>query len=327
MIYHYPTQKAPLKILQLNVGHAPDAHEIALTLVYTSDIDIILIQEPYTFKDLSQQITKKYLLYECFSPTDSWVISGRPRVLTYVQKKKGIQTSQLRPFTTDTKEASDLLFLQIFSPIGKSALIVNIYNAPAGCSRAGEAAKALTTLPEAYFPQTTILAGDLNLLHNRWQPSLQLLISDIDYPTHERGNMLDISFASSPLALAGAKASIASHLDATSDYQPLITTVPWDQRYKETAQKLRFDIVDHTSFLSLLASNLAGTESSATIEEDLDALTEKLTSAIQGAYRGSAKSTITQDIGQLWWNEDCKKALHNYRLGLCLKIDFRRITR
>ncbi|EED11446.1 hypothetical protein TSTA_007360, partial [Talaromyces stipitatus ATCC 10500] len=105
----------------------------------------------------------------------------------------------------------DLLFLQIFSSIGKSALIVNIYNASAGCSRAGEAAKALTTLPEVYFPQTTILVGNLNLLHNRWQPSLQrspttfaepfinwldlqglVLISDIDCPTYERGNMLDL---------------------------------------------------------------------------------------------------------------------------------------
>ncbi|EED15696.1 hypothetical protein TSTA_051320, partial [Talaromyces stipitatus ATCC 10500] len=139
--------------------------------------------------------------------------------------------------------ASDLLFLQIFSPIGKSALIVNIYNAPAGSIRAGEAAKALTILPEAYFPQAMILAGNLNLLHNRWQPSLHrsptpsaepfinwldlqglVLISDIDCPTHERGNMLDLSFASSPLALAGAKTSIASHLDAISDHQPLITT-------------------------------------------------------------------------------------------------------
>ncbi|EED20817.1 reverse transcriptase, putative [Talaromyces stipitatus ATCC 10500] len=125
--------------------------------------------------------------------------------------------------------------------------------------------------------------------YQRWQPSLHrsptpsaepfinwldlqglVLISNIDCPIHERGNVLDLSFASSPLALAGAKTSIASHLDATSDHQPLITTVPWDQRYKETAQKLRFDTLDHTSFLSLLASNLAGTESSAATEEDLD---------------------------------------------------------
>ncbi|EED15786.1 hypothetical protein TSTA_009110, partial [Talaromyces stipitatus ATCC 10500] len=145
-----------------------------------------------------------------------------------------------------------------------------------------------------------------------------VLISDIDCPTHERGNVLDLSFASSPLALAGAKSSIASHLDATSDHQPLITTVPWDQRYKETAQKLRFNILDHTCFLSLLASNLASIECSTMTEEDLDALAEKLTSAIQGAYRGSAKRTLTQD---------CKKALHNYRLGLYSKTDFRRITR
>ncbi|EED15554.1 hypothetical protein TSTA_049920 [Talaromyces stipitatus ATCC 10500] len=68
--------------------------------------------------------------------------------------------------------------------------------------------------------------------------------------------MLDLSFASSPLALMGAKASI----------------------------KLRFDTLDHTCFLSLLASNLAEIKSLATTEEDLDALAGKLTSAIQGAY-------------------------------------------
>src|SRR3954463_2361865 len=113
MIYHYPIQKAPLKILQLNVGRAPAAHEIALTLAYTSDTDIILIQEPYIFKDLSRQITKKHPSYECFSPTDGWAISGRPRVLTYVRKKMGIRTSQLRPFTTNPEALSDLLFLQV----------------------------------------------------------------------------------------------------------------------------------------------------------------------------------------------------------------------
>ncbi|EED20792.1 hypothetical protein TSTA_039860, partial [Talaromyces stipitatus ATCC 10500] len=37
--------------------------------------------------------------------------------------------------------------------------------------------------------------------------------------------------------------------------------------------------------------------------------------------------TLTQGIGQPWWNKDCKNALHNYRSGLCSKTDFRRITR
>jgi hypothetical protein len=38
-----------LTILQLNVGRGPAAHEIALSLAYSSDIDIILIQEPYIY--------------------------------------------------------------------------------------------------------------------------------------------------------------------------------------------------------------------------------------------------------------------------------------
>lgn len=106
---------------------------------YTSEIDIFLIQEPYIFKNIRQQIIKKLPSYENFAPTDSWTISGWSRVLTYVRREIGFQTSQMRPFTIDYEEVSDLLFLQVLSPSGKSTLISHIYNAPP---------KALITLPE-----------------------------------------------------------------------------------------------------------------------------------------------------------------------------------
>ena len=48
----------PLTLLQLSVGRAKATHEIALSLAHSNNIDIILIQEPYIFSDLSQQITK-----------------------------------------------------------------------------------------------------------------------------------------------------------------------------------------------------------------------------------------------------------------------------
>jgi hypothetical protein len=87
--------KESLSILQINVGRGASAHEIALFQAYSNNINIILIQEPYIFENLARKITKKHPSYECFSPTDSWVTSGRPRVLTYIRKKKGIQTFQL----------------------------------------------------------------------------------------------------------------------------------------------------------------------------------------------------------------------------------------
>jgi ribonuclease HI len=335
-----------LTILQLNVGRGPAAHEIALSLAYSSDIDIILIQEPYIYTDLSRQITKRHPSYECFSPTDSWVTSGRPRVLTYVRKKRGIRASQLRPQLISQDVLSDLLLLQILSRSGQSALIINIYNAPIGSIRPGEAAKALTLLPDSHFSQSTVLAGDFNLLHSRWQPSLRcspttfaepfvdwldrlglVLISEIDRPTHNRGNVLDLTFASGSLALAGTSTRIASHLDSTSDHRPLLTTMPWSHRFPETPQRLRFDTLDHLRFLSLLESNLASIECLAKTEEDLDSLANEITSAISTAYKGSARRTLAQGIGQPWWNNDCRKARQDYRSSLCSKRDFRRTTR
>jgi hypothetical protein len=74
-------KKDSLAVLQLNTGRIPEAHEIALSQAYLNDIDIILIQEPYIFKNLARKITKRHPSYGCFSPTDSWEASGQPRVL------------------------------------------------------------------------------------------------------------------------------------------------------------------------------------------------------------------------------------------------------
>ena len=48
----YQTKKT-LSVLQLNVRHIPEAHEIDLSQAYSDNIDIILIQEPYIYKNLT----------------------------------------------------------------------------------------------------------------------------------------------------------------------------------------------------------------------------------------------------------------------------------
>jgi hypothetical protein len=74
---NYPIKES-LSILQINVGRGASAHEITLFQAYSNDIDIILIQEPYIYNNLTYKITKKHPSYECFSPTDSWEINGQP---------------------------------------------------------------------------------------------------------------------------------------------------------------------------------------------------------------------------------------------------------
>jgi ribonuclease HI len=339
-------RKERVSILQLNVGRNPEAHAIALAQAHSNHIDIVLIQEPYIYKDLARKITKRHPSYECFSPTDSWETSGIPRVLTYVCRNSGIRASQLRPDTISQEILSDLLPLQISSCLGQSALIFNIYNAPVAAIRGGEAARALTRLPESYFTMPTLLAGDFNLLHTNWQPSLQRpptafagaftewlderglrFTSEADIPTHNRGNVLDLAFVSSSPSLLGASTRVAHHLDATSDHRPLLTDMPWEHGSVETPQRLRFDTLDHTRFPTLLAANLANVRSSAESKEELDCLANEITAAIHSAYTASANKSMPRGGGQRWWNTACKKALQDYRAGLCTQKDFRRITR
>jgi ribonuclease HI len=342
---HYPTRPSkPLSILQINASKGDTSHEIALSQAHLEQIDILLVQEPYVYKDLTRRITKRHPLYEIFAPIDDWTV-GRPRVLTYIRKRAGLRTSQLRPLAADSPAHPDILFLHITSISGASLLIVNVYNAPPGSIRASETVKALTQLPATLFSQPTVIAGDLNLLHPRWQPSLNrgptvyaepfitwldetqlVLTSPPDCSTHDLGNVLDLAFVSGQLALAGANTVIAYDLDVTSDHRPLLTTIPWGQRHQEASNKLLFSSLDQPLFLDLLAGNLPSL-TSLTSPEQLDAEASGLTAAIHSAYRGSAKRSLGQQTGQPWWNEDCKQSRQQYRLGDCTKKDFRKAVR
>ncbi|KAJ8063439.1 hypothetical protein OCU04_008657 [Sclerotinia nivalis] len=92
------TISKPLTILQANVAKGASSHELALSLANDSCIDIVLIQEPYIFSDISRRITKSHPAYETFTPLDNW--ETRPRVMTYTRKEAGIRASQLWPIVT-----------------------------------------------------------------------------------------------------------------------------------------------------------------------------------------------------------------------------------
>ncbi|KAI1007456.1 hypothetical protein K3495_g770 [Podosphaera aphanis] len=210
--------KRPLRPLQLYVCKGASSHEIALEFANEEKYDIIFIQEPYICSDRLRRITKRISSYECFAPIDSW--ETRPRVLTYVRKGTGLQTHRLRPLPHNSPAAPDLVFLEIRAACGTNILAVNVYNAPVGLKAEGEAVKAI--LLRSILRRRILLAGDFNFEHTRWQASTasnQLeaksllewidrnsisLISEADVPTHNRGNVLDLTFASNSLFLAGA---------------------------------------------------------------------------------------------------------------------------
>ena len=65
---HNQRRVEPFQIMQVNVGRSSSTHDIALHLANENRMDVLLIQEPWTYRDLSKQRTKTHKLYVAFSP-------------------------------------------------------------------------------------------------------------------------------------------------------------------------------------------------------------------------------------------------------------------
>jgi hypothetical protein len=148
--------------------------------------------------------------------------------------------------TGDCPALLDILFLYVSSPTRASLLVANVYNAPPGSIRASKAAKALIHLLITLFSQPSFPTGNLNLLHHRWQPSLQhgrritnteevvswldqaqlVLNSEPNISIYDRSNVLNLAFVSSSLALDRASTAIVNNLDVTSDHRSLLSKIP-----------------------------------------------------------------------------------------------------
>ncbi|KAI0991562.1 hypothetical protein K3495_g16625, partial [Podosphaera aphanis] len=199
--------KPPLRILQVNVGRSAQAQELALAAAHEERIDVLLIQEPYIFHDLARQITRRHPGFDCFTPTDDWAY--KPRVFTLVRKGIGLKPEQIRPLGPFHVAARDLLFISLLSPRQQKLLTLNIYNAPAGANNERAALDAvLNDIHCDIFPPLSLIAGDLNLHHRRWEPGFdggmgaaEPLVAWMDengfdlatgqngVPTHDRGHV------------------------------------------------------------------------------------------------------------------------------------------
>ena len=82
------------------------------------------------------------------------------------------------------------------------------------------------------------------------------LISEPDVPTHLRGNVIDLAFASAQLIRAGASTRTCQYLDVTSDHTPLVTYIPGKGQQRRELGRLRPEAVEEEKFLRLLGEKL-----------------------------------------------------------------------
>lgn len=120
--------KQNVKILSINVARSTAAHTLSLETAFRSNIDILLVQEPYIHRDVSRRITCTHPAFESFTPTDDW--SNRPRVITYTKRNSGLTFTQDRPEPHINQGITDILFLKIKTFGNNYLTIINIYNAP-----------------------------------------------------------------------------------------------------------------------------------------------------------------------------------------------------
>lgn len=318
------TSSGRISILSLNVGRSRVAQEAILEEASQRDVDVLLLQEPYYFRELARRITRRHPSFECFTPTDNWV-EQPPRVISFVRKKSGIPAEQLR-LVAGTPQR-DLLFLSLQPRAGPPLLLINIYNAPASCNNPNEAAPALQQIPRALLCRNTLIAGDFNLRHPRWQPSVAnvspganafvewldttdlSLLSDIDEATHDLGNVLDLVLGSGPHSDA-ASAGIDESFDVLSDHVPLRVSLSWGKSIPEATTRLRPDTVDKEFFQKELSMLLRDTPSRAPVHPaQLDNYTEQVISAVARAYGASAKRSLGHGKGHPWWTEQCTEAV------------------
>ncbi|KGQ00639.1 hypothetical protein PAAG_12704 [Paracoccidioides lutzii Pb01] len=150
--------------MQVNVGKGGPAHETALNLAFERKTDILLIQEPWIHRNLSQRISKKHPAFNCFAPIEKW--DRKPRVLTYVHKHPQIHAHAVPGPWAENRDIH-MLHIQAW---GLQLQTVNIYNAPPGAEDPGQGVGCLLSWSVPALP--LLLAGDLNIKHPVWQPGV-----------------------------------------------------------------------------------------------------------------------------------------------------------
>ncbi|TIC95781.1 putative RNA-directed DNA polymerase from transposon BS [Colletotrichum higginsianum] len=316
-----------LQIMQANVARRPLAHETALNLAYAAHVDILLLQEP-AIRSEERRLTRCHPGFEIFTPVDNW-IEDRPRVLTYLRRGTGLRGVQTRPLPSPS---TDLLFLQLLAGKRKVLTVINVYNAPCGSLRPGQAIRDIITAWQPGHQERVLVAGDFNLRHWTWQPEATsssdaddlvewtetvglVLLSPIGEATHKDGNTLDLCWASG--SLHGASTSIETSLHTTSDHESLLTRVPLalTDPVDPTPGRFRLDTMDEKLFLDILQRSIhpvRHTASNARDPQALDMLAQQLTDCLVEALTASTRRALGRGPGRPYWDENCRRKHRAY---------------
>ena len=299
-----------LCIFQINVAKCGPAHDAALVLASQSGVDLILIQEPWVFTNISQKKTKTQPSYLAFAPLADW--TSRPRAMTYTRKGCG-----LSPFQASI-HSRNLLRVCVQRKAKPMIDCWNIYNAPIGSLDTGEGLRLLLTLSET--PE--ILAKDFNIHHSAWDTTTRndtaareallawtlvkglLLLKPYGVPTHDAGGVIDLLFAQTG---PNFKCQVRPDLEVGSDHRTLLTKLPDKGAEASDHGRLRYKACAWDNFRTILSNRLI-----LSPQTDPEGKATFLVEKISGALRAACPRSREETRGCRWWTEECEKAHRDF---------------
>lgn len=190
----------------------------------------------------------------------------------------------------------------------ESLFVVNVYNVPTECERAGRSADILMDVPEILQKHLMII-GDINLHHTDWNnrtihPTLQAQkfvewISDSNGDqklepgsvTYTKGGTPDLVISSSSISKQIIESYVEPRFHVTSDHETILTWLELDKPFlrKIHQEKFRLDKMDEKKLLMNLEAQKdliqaalapAHTHAPGSIKKSLDKSAKAITGAI-----------------------------------------------
>lgn len=158
-------ERSTISFLQHNTHRTKEAQTTALQLASEKDIDIILLQEPWTFQPEQNEpfISVSHPRYTTLFPARD--IYTRPRVLIYISKT----TSCSVTVRSDIIQDPDIQIIEVIA-IKEPFLIVNLYNEKQLGSDLLDTTVDRTILNKLPLGKRWLLVGDFNLNDPYWNP-------------------------------------------------------------------------------------------------------------------------------------------------------------
>ena len=293
------------------------SHTTILHTAATEKMDVVCIQEPWTYPGSK---TQSHPGYDCYAPIDSWDSEDpdqreaeRPRVMTYVRKGAGLKTQQRRPI-----HSRDMLWLDV-----NGYAILNVYQQPLQ----PEVIDYVTYLSP---PTKCLVGGDFNAWHDMFEPGVQAAHqgaelarwateSGMDFigtpgaPTQRAGHVLDLTFSN----VSFAQTTIRTDMHSGSDHETQVTIIPGRGNVPLEQFHFRVPESELDKFAGLVKNSVANLinpwhlTDTTQIDKYAITLAEIFNSAIQTVGRpdrcGGNKAP--------WWSAECENAYRDHLIA------------